>query len=195
MYTEISADSNDGEPLETISEEDGTTEPRSVDDATSKEDKKETTFHDDQFMTSAQARAMERVKEVLDALDEAENLYQSLAELGDEHPKYRSPEFVRRVEALQLWVRITETLASKLCQLSRLCNIRVDLEPGEDDVCLQSLNSSRISWGTMGIEQTRTSCCERKYRDFVDQHLKKYGIEKMMRMVINSLANALSIAR
>ena len=195
LYTEISADSNDGEPLETISEEDGTTEPRSADDAASKEDKKETTFHDDQFMTSAQARAMERVKEVLDALDEAENLYQSLAELGDEHPKYRSSEFVRRVEALQLWVRITETLASKLCQLSRLCNIRVDLEPGEDDVCLQSLNSSRISWGTMGIEQTRTSCCERKYRDFVDQHLKKYGIEKMMRMVINSLASALSIAR
>ena len=195
-YTEISTDSNDGESLETIDEEDSTstTEPQSTDD-TPKEHKKETTFHDDQFMTSAQAGAMEKVKEVLDALDEAESLYQSLAELGDEHPKYRSNEFVRKVEALQLWVRITETLASKLCQLSRLCGIRVDLEPGEDDVCLQSLNSSRISWRNMDMEQTRTSCCERKYRDFVDQHLKKYGVEKMMRIVMNSLANALSIAR
>ena len=194
MYTEISTDSNDGESLETINEEDDSTEPQSTDNA-SKEHKKETTFHNDQFMTSAQAGAMEKVKEVLDALDEAESLYQSLAEVGDEHPKYRSNEFVRKVEALQLWVRITETLASKLCQLSRLCGIRVDLEPGEDDVCLQSLNSSRILWNNMDMDQTRTSCCERKYRDFVDQHLKKYGVEKMMRMVTNSLANALSIAR
>ena len=198
LYTEISNDSSDGygddsKPLETISEEDNS-ESQSTDDLL-KKDGEEVTFHDDQFMTSAQARAMERVKEVLDALDEAESLYQSLAEMGDEHPKYQCLTFVRRVEALQLWVRITEMLASKLCQMSRLCGIHVDLEPGGDDICLQSLNSSRISWTVMAVEQTRTSCCEKKYRDFVDQHLKKYGLEKMMKFIKKSLANALLIAR
>ena len=198
LYTEISSDSNDGygddnKPLETISEEDNS-ESQSTDDLL-KKDKEEVTFHDDQFMTSAQARAMERVKEVLGALDEAESLYQSLAEMGDEHPRYRCLQFVRRVEALHLWMRITEMLATKLCQMSRLCGIRVDLEPGEDDICLQSLNSSRISWSVMEVEQTRTSCCEKKYRDFVDKHLKKYGLEKMMKCIKESLANALLIAR
>ena len=197
LYTEISNDSSDGygddnKPLETISEEDS--ESQSTDDLL-KKDKDVVVFHDDQFMTSAQARAMERVKEVLGVLDEAESLYQSLAEMGDEHPKYRCLQFMRRVEALHLWMRITEMLASKLCQMSRLCGLRVDLEPGEDDVCLQSLNSSRISWSVMEMEQTRTSCCEKKYRDFVDQHLKKYGLEKMMKFIKKSLANALLIAR
>lgn len=197
LYTEISSDSNDGygddnKPLETISEEDS--ESQSTDDLL-KKDKEEVAFHDDHFMTSAQAQAMEKVKEVLGALDEAEGLYQSLAEMGDDHPKYRCLQFIRRVEALHLWMRITEMLASKLCQMSRLCGIRVDLEPGEDDVCLQSLNSSRISWNVMEMEQTRTSCCEKKYRDFVDQHLKKYGLEKMMKFIKKSLANALLIAR
>lgn len=191
-YAEISVDSNDG--LETINEEDSNSESLSA-DHTIKTDKEDSKFKDGQFMTTAQARAMERVKEVLDALDKAESLYHSLAEMGDDHPKYRSLEFIRRVEALQLWVRITETLASKLCVMSQLCGIRVDLEPGEDDVCLQSLNSSRISWSAMEIEQTRTSCCEKKYRDFVDKNLKKYGLEKMMGMVRKLLANALLMAR
>lgn len=199
FYTEISTDSNDGDeskPLETINEEGSTSAPQSTDSALRK-DREESKFQDDQFMTSAQARAMEKVKEVLDALDEAESLYQSFAEMGDEHPKYRCLEFVRRVEALQLWVRITDMLASKLCQLSQLCGIRVDLEPGEDDVCLQSLNSSRISWSALEMEETGTiaGCCEQKYRDFVDQYLKKQGIEKMMRMIKKSLANTLHMAR
>ena len=202
LYTEISTDSNDGygedsKPLAPISEEEINSQPQSIDheDSLRKNEKGEIAFCDDQFMTSAQARAMEKVKEVLKALDEAESLYQSLAEMGDEHPKYRSPEFVRRVEALQLWVRITEMLASKLCQMSRLCGIRVDLEPGQDDVCLQSLNSSHISWSVLEMEQTRTSCYEKKYRDFVDQYLKKYGLEKMIKLVKKSLSNALQIAR
>lgn len=196
LYTELSGDTNDGDDirsLETINEEDGNLEPQSA-DSTVKQNK-EIAFYDDQFMTSAQAHAMEKVKEVLDTLDEAESLYPSLSKMGDEHPKYRSIEFVRRVEALQLWVTITETLASKLCQMSQLCGIRVDLEPGEDDVCLQSLNSSRISWAIMETEQTRTSCCEKKYRDFVDKHLKKCGLEKMIGMIKNLLVNALLMAR
>ena len=196
-YAQISTDSSDGygedsKSLAPISEEEISSEPQSMEDTLRKD---KISFCDDQFMTSAQARAMEKVKEVLKALDEAESLYQSFAEMGDENPKYRSLEFVRRVEALQLWVRITEMLASKLCQMSQLCGIRVDLEPGQDDVCLQSLNSSRISWNVLEMEQTRTSCYEKKYRDFVDQHLKKYGLEKMMKLVKKSLSNALLIAR
>jgi len=192
MYTEISADSDDGKPLETINEEETESAPQSFDDIL---DGKENRFTADQFMTSAQARAMERVKKVLSALDEAEGLYQSFAELGDEHPRYRSPEFVRRSEALQLWLRVTETLAAKLCQMSQLCGNRVDLEPGEDDMCLQSLNAVNISWSFEESELARTSCCENKYRNFVDQYLKKYGLFKTMKKIKDSLENALVMAR
>ena len=191
MYTEISADSDDGKPLETIDEEESESVPQSFDDNLDKE----TQFSADQFMTSAQSRAMEKVRKVLNALDEAEGLYQSFTELGDEHPKYRSPEFVRRSEALQLWLRITETLAAKLCQMSQFCGNRVDLEPGEDDTCLQSLNACNISWSFAKSEQARTSCCETKYRKFVDQFLKKYGLMKTMKMLRVSLEGALQMAR
>lgn len=197
LYTEISGDSNDGDennkPLETISEEDNHLETHSTESILSKDES--TKFQDDQFMTSAQALAMERVKEVLNGLDEAESLYHNFAEMGDENPKYRSLEFVRRVEALHLWVRITEMLASRLCLMSQLCGIRVDLEPGENDVCLQSLNSSRITWNALKTEQTRTDCCKNKYRDFVDNYLKKFDVQKMMRMIKKSMAAALHMAR
>ena len=192
MYTEISTDSDDGKPLETINEEETESVPQSFDDNL---DDEESRFSADQFMTSAQARAMEKVRKVLGALDEAEGLYQSFAELGDEHPKYRSPEFVRRSEALQLWLRVTETLAAKLCQMSQLCGNRVDLEPGEDDMCLKSLNAINISWSFAESEQARTTCCERKYRKFVDQYLKKYGLLKTMKLIRVSLEGALLMGR
>lgn len=192
MYTEISADSDDGKPLETINEEETESVPQSFDGNL---DDKENQFSAGQFMTSAQARAMEKVKKVLSALDEAEGLYQSFAELGDEHPRYRSPEFIRRSEALQLWLRITETLAAKLCQMSQLCGSRVDLEPGEDDMCLQSLNAANISWSFAESEQARTSCCENKYRSFVDQYLKKFGLFKTMKKIKDLLESALVMAR
>jgi hypothetical protein len=63
--------------------------------------------------------ALEKVKEVLDKLDWAEQLYPSGRSLGNAHPIYHHPVFVSRLKLLCLWYNITVWLRVKIGLLRR----------------------------------------------------------------------------
>ena len=73
----------------------------------------------EQFLSQLQIVALEKVSELLTNLEAVEALYPNRKRMGEEHQKYRTQMFKRRVEALTLWEKVTVGLASKLCSLSK----------------------------------------------------------------------------
>ena len=85
------------------------------------------------FLDRRQIVALQRVTSLLDRLEQAERLYPTMRALGDENPEYRRPNFCRKVEALQLWSKITEGLSHRLSHLSTWFGIRIS-NPRDDDL-------------------------------------------------------------
>lgn len=79
----------------------------------------------EQFLSPLQITALTSVNELLAQLDRVEAFYPNHRRMGDEHPKYRTMSFKRRVETLTLWVKVTVGLASKLCSLSSWLGVPV----------------------------------------------------------------------
>ena len=72
----------------------------------------------DQFLSPFQMIAVRKAKELMEELEKIEALYPSCQRMGDEHPKYRTLLFRRRLESLTLWLKVTVSLADRLCALS-----------------------------------------------------------------------------
>ena len=83
------------------------------------------------FLSVIQLSAIEKVGLLLNELEQVEGLYPNKKRMGDEHSKYRTPNFKRRIRALTLWLKVTDGLASKLCSLSSLMGVAVS----SPDVC------------------------------------------------------------
>ena len=90
-------------------------------------------FSPETFLERRQLLALQRVTSLLDELEQAECLYPSTRALGDENPEYRRPNFCRKVEALQLWCKITKGLSCRLCDLSTWFGTRIH-EPKDDNL-------------------------------------------------------------
>ena len=90
-------------------------------------------FSPKSFLEEKQLNALQRVTALLDELEKVEQLYPSTRALGDENPEYRRPNFCRKVEALQLWCKITDGLAHRLCDLSTWFGTRIG-EPTDNDL-------------------------------------------------------------
>lgn len=82
-------------------------------------------FSPESFLEKRQLLALQRVTSLLDELEKVERLYPTTKALGDENPEYRRPNFCRKVEALQLWCKITNGLACRLCDLSMWFGTRI----------------------------------------------------------------------
>ena len=79
----------------------------------------------EQFLSPVQMTALTSVNELLAQLDRVETFYPNHRRMGDEHPKYRTVMFKRRVETLTLWAKVTVGLASKLCSMSSWLGVPV----------------------------------------------------------------------
>ena len=106
-------------------------------------------FSHESFLEKRQFLALQRVTSLLDELEKVERLYPTTKALGDENPEYRRPNFCRKVEALELWRKITKGLAYRLCALStwfgtRICE-SVDLYSVERTVSTDSGTPSSSS--------------------------------------------------
>ena len=100
----------------------------------------------EQFLSQLQIVALAKVNELLTNLEAVEALYPNRKRMGEEHQKYRTQMFKRRVEALTLWVKVTVGLASKLCSLSKWIG-RVVTCPG---VCYEA-DRLRAGSGRLGV--------------------------------------------
>ena len=76
-------------------------------------------YTQEQFLSQRQIAALVQVNKLLANLEAVEALYPNRKRMGEEHQKYRTQMFKRRVEALTLWEKVTVGLASKLCSLSK----------------------------------------------------------------------------
>lgn len=72
----------------------------------------------DHFLSPVQLAALSKVSDLLEQLEAVEVFYPNRRRMGDEHPKYRTLMFRRRVETLTLWLKVTKGLADRLCSLS-----------------------------------------------------------------------------
>ena len=94
---------------------------RSSEDNSSNQDPPETStckVHHEDYLSLLQRKALRMVNEVLKQLDDVEALFMNHKKMGDEHPKYRTLYFKRRVCALILWYKVTHGLADNLCRLT-----------------------------------------------------------------------------
>ncbi len=107
------------------------------------------------FLSSLQQKALREVDELLQDLDEVELLYMNRRRMGDEHPKYRTTFFKRRVAALILWHKVTHGLAEKLCQLSNWLGVAV-LFP---DICVDVSTINEVGVvEAEGVELVNPAC-------------------------------------
>lgn len=83
------------------------------------------------YLSLIQQQALKEVRELLASLDRVESLYMNRKRMGDDHHKYRTLFFKRRVEALTLWAKVTHGLADNLCRLSNWLQMAIVLP----DVC------------------------------------------------------------
>ncbi|XP_020329790.1 mitogen-activated protein kinase kinase kinase 4 isoform X3 [Oncorhynchus kisutch] len=125
-----------------------------------------------------QRLAFEQVKRVMELLESVEALYPSLQTLQKDYEKYAARDFQGRVQALCLWLNITQDLNQKLRVMATVLGLR-DL--------------SRIGWPVFEIPSPRCSrgnddededggiyCPTAIYRPFVDKALKQMGLRKLI---------------
>ncbi|KAG9344459.1 hypothetical protein JZ751_011129 [Albula glossodonta] len=89
-----------------------------------------------------QRLAFEQVKRVMELLESVEALYPSLQTLQKDYEKYAAPDFQARVQALCLWLNITQDLNQKLRVMGTVLGLR-DL--------------SRLGWPVFEIPSPRCS--------------------------------------
>ncbi|XP_061083846.1 mitogen-activated protein kinase kinase kinase 4 isoform X2 [Conger conger] len=89
-----------------------------------------------------QRLAFEQVKRVMELLESVEALYPSLQTLQKDYEKYAAPDFQARVQALCLWLNITQDLNQKLRIMGTVLGLR-DL--------------SRLGWPVFDIPSPRCS--------------------------------------
>uniref|UniRef100_A0A8C4HIJ7 Protein kinase domain-containing protein n=1 Tax=Dicentrarchus labrax TaxID=13489 RepID=A0A8C4HIJ7_DICLA len=136
-----------------------------------------------------QRLAFEQVKRVMELLESVEALYPSLQALQKDYEKYAARDFQGRVQALCLWLNITQDLNQKLRVMATVLGLH-DL--------------SRIGWPVFEIPSPRCSptfteflptanavsadviagggvfCPTAIYRPFVDKALKQMGLRKLI---------------
>ena len=100
----------------------------------------------EQFLSQLQLLAMSRVDTLLTELDSVETLYPTRQKMGDELPNYRTLVFKRRVEALILWLKVTNGIAKKLSSLSTWLGVRVVIPA----VCTEGSRSRTTSFDKPG---------------------------------------------
>uniref|UniRef100_A0A8C8JW67 Mitogen-activated protein kinase kinase kinase 4 n=1 Tax=Oncorhynchus tshawytscha TaxID=74940 RepID=A0A8C8JW67_ONCTS len=134
--------------------------------------------------------AFEQVKRVMELLESVEALYPSLQTLQKDYEKYAARDFQGRVQALCLWLNITQVRWG-MEEGFTICTFKVipELENGNGIVLLMDLNQklrvmatvlglrdlSRIGWPDGGIY-----CPTAIYRPFVDKALKQMGLRKLI---------------
>lgn len=74
-------------------------------------------------MLEQQKEAVIQVQKILDRLDRCEQLFPTSYAFSQEYPKYKEPDFVRRIEALYLWLNTTKDLCHKMKVLGQMFNI------------------------------------------------------------------------
>uniref|UniRef100_A0A8C7JCE9 Mitogen-activated protein kinase kinase kinase 4 n=1 Tax=Oncorhynchus kisutch TaxID=8019 RepID=A0A8C7JCE9_ONCKI len=137
-----------------------------------------------------QRLAFEQVKRVMELLESVEALYPSLQTLQKDYEKYAARDFQGRVQALCLWLNITQVRWG-MEEGFTICTFKVipELVNGNGIVLLMDLNQklrvmatvlglrdlSRIGWPDGGIY-----CPTAIYRPFVDKALKQMGLRKLI---------------
>uniref|UniRef100_A0A8C7RLK4 Mitogen-activated protein kinase kinase kinase 4 n=1 Tax=Oncorhynchus mykiss TaxID=8022 RepID=A0A8C7RLK4_ONCMY len=142
-----------------------------------------------------QRLAFEQVKRVMELLESVEALYPSLQTLQKDYEKYAARDFQGRVQALCLWLNITQDLNQKLRVMATVLGLR-DLSrigwpvfeipsprcsrgnDDEDEDEEDEENDSTVvsgGTGTGGIY-----CPTAIYRPFVDKALKQMGLRKLI---------------
>ena len=74
-------------------------------------------------MIEQQQEAVKQVQKVLEKIDRCEQLFPTSHAFALEYPKYKETDFVRRIEALYLWLNTTTDLCHKLNVLGQVFNI------------------------------------------------------------------------
>ena len=75
-------------------------------------------------MVDQQQEAVKQVHALLQKLDRCEQLFPTSCAFAQEFPLYQDPYFVRRLEALYLWLNITQDLCQKLKLLGKVLNVQ-----------------------------------------------------------------------
>ena len=89
-----------------------------------------------EFLNPAQISAVAKVTEILGELEKVESYYPNRKKIGDAHPQYRTLSFRRKVDALNLWLKVTKALAQALATMSGWLGVTVILpEMCRDDDC------------------------------------------------------------
>uniref|UniRef100_A0A8C7RF70 Mitogen-activated protein kinase kinase kinase 4 n=1 Tax=Oncorhynchus mykiss TaxID=8022 RepID=A0A8C7RF70_ONCMY len=155
----------------------------------------------DQGHLQRQRLAFEQVKRVMELLESVEALYPSLQTLQKDYEKYAARDFQGRVQALCLWLNITQDLNQKLRVMATVLGLR-DLSRigwpvfeipsprcsrGNDDEDEDEEDEENDSTATFIAEVvsggTGTGgiyCPTAIYRPFVDKALKQMGLRKLI---------------
>ena len=80
-----------------------------------------------EFLNPHQILAVAKVKELLKELETVESYFPNRRKIGDAHPQYRTLSFKRKVEALTLWLKVTEGVARALATMSGWLGVSVIL--------------------------------------------------------------------
>ena len=78
-----------------------------------------------EFMTQQQTVAVAKVKELLGELEIIESYFPNRQRIKDAYPQYWTLSFQRKVEALTLWLKVTEGLARTLSTMSGWLGVSV----------------------------------------------------------------------
>lgn len=70
-----------------------------------------------------QEEAVKQVQSILERLDRCEQMFPTSHAFAQEYPTYKEPSFVRRIEALYLWLNTTKDLCHKLNVLGQVFSI------------------------------------------------------------------------
>ncbi|KAG9338366.1 hypothetical protein JZ751_025925, partial [Albula glossodonta] len=108
--------------------------------------------------------ALEQVERVMELLEAVEALYPSLQALQRDHSGYAEPGFQARVQALSLWLNITQDLDQKLRVLGTVLGLR-------DPSCL--------GWPVLEIPSSR--CCRGNNKEKVGDHAAESECEEETR--------------
>ncbi|KAJ3610506.1 hypothetical protein NHX12_022598 [Muraenolepis orangiensis] len=149
-----------------------------------------------------QRLAFQQVKRVMELLESVEALYPSLQALQRDYEKYAARDFQGRVQALCLWLNITQDLNQKLRVMATVLGLhdlsRIGWPEGGgngrmDDFSpsltpefarLLSVEEVLPSGGTGSTELTGgcgdVFCPTSIYRPFVDKALKQMGLRKLI---------------
>ena len=102
-------------------------QPCSVDSTDDGPPVNKASFSPQEFLSPSQIVAKRKVIVVLGELERIESLYPNRQKIGDAHPQYRTLSFRRKVEALTLWLKVTEGVAKTLSTMSSWLGVSVIL--------------------------------------------------------------------